>query len=242
MNETLYIAAKAPRAGLAKTRLGREIGAEPAVTLYRAFLQDLAARFEGAPFPIGWYATPLDAPKDLAPLVGEARFLDQGSGDWGERQARLFNGAAGRGEEKVVLVASDSPQLTVEVVGEAFRALDRHDLVLGPVHDGGYYLIGMKSGADGQSGRNPRDVLRGVPMSTASVLDDLLARAAAAGLSVALVEATFDVDVVEDLARLCPLALVREDLTATRAALVRLGLIQPDSQAALSPLTVGGTR
>ncbi|MBA4115814.1 MAG: DUF2064 domain-containing protein [Rubrobacter sp.] len=79
----------------------------------------------------------------MRPLVsplGEGRVLIQGEGDWTERQRELFGGAAGRGEDKVVLIASDSPHLTVEVVVRAFEELDRRDLVLGPTFDGGYYL------------------------------------------------------------------------------------------------------
>ena len=58
----LYIAAKAPRPGLAKTRLARGIGQRTAIDLYRAFLRDLGARFaapaaRGA-FSLGWYITP----------------------------------------------------------------------------------------------------------------------------------------------------------------------------------------
>ena len=222
MRDALYIAARAPRAGFAKTRLGREIGHERAVAFYGAFLTDLAARFAAAPFSLGWYVTPPDAWADLAPLVGggegqPARVLDQGEGDWAERQGRLFRGAAARGEERVVLVASDSPQLSVEIVEGAFRELRRHDLVLGPVRDGGYYLIGLR----GDAARH--DVTRGVPMSTASVLGDVAARAESLGLSVGRLAPTFDVDVAEDLERLRPLALARDDLPATRAAFEALG-------------------
>ena len=46
--DRLYIAAKAPRPGLAKTRLARGIGEEAALALYRGFLSDLAARFLGS--------------------------------------------------------------------------------------------------------------------------------------------------------------------------------------------------
>lgn len=218
-DRALYIAAKAPRAGVAKTRLGRAIGDEAAVRLYQAFVSDLGARFATAPFQVGWYITPADAWRDLAPLLGPAvadrRVLVQGPGDWTERQSELFRGAAERGEERVVLVASDSPQLTVDIVLEAFRALDWHQLVLGPVWDGGYYLIGMHGW---------HDVLDGVPMSTATVLNDIRARACAAGLSVGQVEATFDVDEAADLAFLQPLALARGDLSTTRAVLEALDL------------------
>lgn len=218
--EVLYVAAKAPRVGFAKTRLGEAVGQAQAVALYAAFLRDLAARFADAPFPVGWYITPRDAWSEIAPLVqvdGRApRLLAQGPGDWTERQRRLFHEAATRGEECVVLVASDSPHLGVEVVAEAFALLDRHEVVFGPVHDGGYYLIGM---------RGWRDVLAGIPMSTPTVLQDIVARARASGLSVGLVEATFDIDEVDDLRHLLPLAAARADLAATRAALRAIGLL-----------------
>jgi hypothetical protein len=89
MSDSLYIAAKAPRIGLAKTRLGNSIGHEAAIALYKAFLQDLAARFAGTPFGCGWYVTPPDAWPEIAPLVtpcGKTRVLFQGDGDWTKRQ------------------------------------------------------------------------------------------------------------------------------------------------------------
>ncbi len=221
MSDALYIIAKAPRVGLAKTRLGRAIGHEAAVSLYRAFLRDLGARFADAPFKCGWYVTPPDAWDDISPLVDpcghDGRVLLQKDGDLAERQRELFSGAAARGEERVVLIASDSPQLTIGVVEEAFRELDRHDLVFGPTYDGGYYLIGMHC-------QGLYDVFGGVPMSTGTVLGDVVARAGSLGLSVGWVETTFDVDEAEDLQHLRELVQHRPDLAATRAALESLGL------------------
>ncbi len=224
MSDALYVIAKAPRVGLAKTRLGRTIGHERAVTLYRAFLQDLAARFSGAPFALGWYVTPPDAWAEISPLVGESgQVLFQGEGDLTERQRELFREAAGRGEERTVLIASDSPHLTVGIVEEAFRCLDRQDIVFGPTYDGGYYLIGM---------RGYYDVLQEAPMSVGTELEGIIARARLSGLSVGLLETTFDVDVVEDIRHLRPLVLERPDLAATRDALESLGLLEQESQPA----------
>lgn len=225
VSDALYVVAKAPRVGFAKTRLGRAIGHERAIFLYRAFLRDLAARFSGAPFAFGWYVTPPDAwPEEFVALTGETeRVLFQGEGDLTERQRALFRGAAGREEERVVLIGADSPHLTVELVEEAFRRLDRDDLVLGPTYDGGYYLIGMST---------PHDVLWGVPMSTGTELDGILVRARLSGLSVGLLEATFDVDYAEDIERLRRLALHRPDLSATREALGSLGLLEQNPRPA----------
>lgn len=228
VDEILYVAARAPRPGFAKTRLGRVIGDQAAATLYAAFLRDLAARFATAPFPVGWYVTPADAWDDLRPLVTRPGptlpVLVQGPGDWTDRQRALFAEAAARGERRIVLIASDSPHLGTAVVAEAFSRLNHDDLVLGPVDDGGYYLIGMHH----RAGRpRPWDALRGVQMSTGTVLDEIVARARSAGLAVGLVPGTFDVDEAADLERLAPLLATRPDLAATRAALEALGLIGP---------------
>ena len=229
MADALYIIAKAPRVGFAKTRLGRVIGYEAAVTLYRAFLRDLAVRFANTRWECGWYVTPPDAWDDISPLVScgrEVRMLYQSEGNLTVRQREFFRGAAARGEERVVLIASDSPHLTVEVVAQAFSELDSSDLVFGPTYDGGYYLIGM---------RGWHDVFQDVPMSTNTVLGDVVAQAERAGLTVGWVETTFDIDEVEDIEHLRPLAKHRSDLVATRAALQELGLYGDGGRAEIEP-------
>lgn len=219
MTDVLYVIAKAPRIGLAKTRLGATIGHEEAIELYKAFLRDLAARFVDAPFGFGWYITPSDAWPEISALTGETdRLLYQGEGDLTDRQRELFRKAERRGE-RAVLIGSDAPHLAVETIEEAFLALDHHDLVFLPTHDGGYCLIGMSGPHD--------EVLEGVMMSTGSELEGIITRARLSGLSVKFLEPTFDVDVVEDLSLLREQALEREDLAATREAFEKLGLREP---------------
>lgn len=230
MNDALYIIARAPRAGFAKTRLGHALGHERAVALYKAFLADLGARFSEAPFPLGWYVTPPDAWPEIEECAGGCeRVLFQGEGDLTRRQRDLFLGAEERGEGKVVLMAADSPQLGVETVEEAFRLLDERDIVLGPTYDGGYYLVAMT---------RPHDIFED-PMSTGTELDDVIKRSERSGLSVGLLEATFDVDEAGDLRHLISPALERPDLSATRAALEGLGLMDEEFVGEASP---GGER
>jgi hypothetical protein len=222
LTRRLYVAAKAPRPGLAKTRLAATIGDVAALDLYCGFLSDLAARFATASFPLGWYVTPADAWTELVDLVGWTGqalvVLDQGPGDWTERQRRLLREAPARGEERIILIGSDSPQTTVDTIEHAFALLDEHDVVLGPVVDGGYYLIGM---------RGWHDVLDGVQMSTSSVFENILARAHAMGVSVGQVEELFDVDEADELDMLRGLLRTRDDMPATRAALESHGVMVP---------------
>jgi uncharacterized protein len=203
MSAGLTIAAKAPLPGHVKTRLAARIGQEAAVELYRAFLADLATRFPDA----SWYVDPLRAWQRAYPGT---RALAQPAGNWTERQRAFFRSAVDRGEERSVLVASDSPQLRSEVVEQAFALLDRHEVVLGPVADGGYYLIGM---------RGWHDVLAGVAMSSSSVRLEIEHAVRRLGLRLALLESTYDVDELEDLELLRLDAVERDDLCATRVAL-----------------------
>jgi uncharacterized protein len=209
-----YIAAKAPRAGQVKTRLAAALGDSAALDLYRAFLSDLADEFPEA----GWFVTPADAWRDIAAIVARpaqppACVLDQGPGDWTMRQRFLFQTAARRGEERTVLIGSDSPHLRASIIEQAFRALDDHEVVFGPTLDGGYYLIGM---------RGWHDVLAGVPMSTESVFAQIQARSRTMGVSMAVLGATFDVDEVDDLSLLRTAVAAGNGLHAIRAALARL--------------------
>ncbi|MEJ7762318.1 MAG: DUF2064 domain-containing protein [Thermomicrobiales bacterium] len=229
----LMIAAREPIPGFTKTRLGESLGMEVAAALYRAFLTDLAHRFvppslaDEPPFDLAWAFTPAacDFPgvvRSLSPVMGvlsamaegRVRHVPQRGKDWGERQANLLRWGHEAGYRRTILTASDSPQMTMATVESAFTALGSHDVVLGRVEDGGYYLIGLGG---------PHDVLRDVPMSTASAADALVARARGSRLLVAEMEATFDVDTAADLAMLRDYAArFPAAIPATAAALARL--------------------
>lgn len=234
----LYIAAKAPRPGLAKTRLGAQIGGERATALYRAFLRDIARQFSRAPFPVGWYITPLDGWPEINAATGNVwpreRLLIQPDGDWTYRQRELFRRQTPTPNRPIILIASDSPQVTIGKVADAFRLLERHDVVLGPVTDGGYWLIGMRSWLE---------IFDGVSMSTAAVVDQIAERAGRLGASLGYAASTFDIDTLADLQPLIQLLDRRNDLPATRFALESLGLV-PNAAALpdqAEPLLAGST-
>lgn len=225
----LMVAARSPVAGTTKTRLGNAIGMDRAAALYRAFLNDLADRFDAdqvarsRPFDLAWTHSPpeRDFAADLAGVTGRPAppvtlFVPQDGPDWGARQANLLRWGAEQGYERTVLVASDSPQLGRDDIDEAFAVLDRHDVVMGRVRDGGYYLIGMNGFVD---------VLSSVPMSTASAADGVVLAARSHGLTVGETPVTFDIDEASDLGLL--VAALRADpalCPATRDVLQALGL------------------
>lgn len=201
MNDAvLMIAARLPTPGEAKTRLGAVIGMVEAVHLYEGFLVDLSARLaprvKAAKVDLIWTFSPPDG--DLRSelirigidLSAGMSFLPQSGESWGVRQDNLMRWAADQGYERAVLIASDSPQLPAEYVLGGLDFLRSHDVAIGRVRDGGYYLIGM---------RGYHDVLLTVPMSTASAANALIANVRNRGLSLIETPPTFDVDEVDDL-------------------------------------------
>ncbi|HXA43226.1 MAG TPA: TIGR04282 family arsenosugar biosynthesis glycosyltransferase [Candidatus Solibacter sp.] len=221
VSDILYIAARAPRLGEVKTRLARTVGVAAATYLYVAFLRDIAKNFSRANYEVAWYLTPDGGAPELAAALGTGerlRVRAQGDGGWGVRQDRLFRGAALRGEERVALIASDSPQVGPERVQTAFALLDNHDVVLGPTHDGGYYLVAMGA---------YHDILRAAPMSAGNTLEAVLAACNPRGLRVATLPAEFDVDEVEDLDDLRAAAARTPGLARTRVVIHNLAAEVP---------------
>ncbi|MHB8611955.1 MAG: TIGR04282 family arsenosugar biosynthesis glycosyltransferase [Candidatus Dormibacteraceae bacterium] len=206
----LYFAARSPVAGQVKTRLGASIGMQEAATLYEGFVRDLVARFEGVPYEVAWYVTPGSWPRlrSLSARADAVR-IQRGRG-WAERQANLFRDCDAGHEGRVVLVATDSPQLQPARVDAAFAALESHDVVFGPTLDGGYYLVGM---------RRFHDIFAGGAMSTASTLVEMIRSAGEQRLSVHQLEPEFDVDTEQDLDLLAGEVSRRQDLRWTALAL-----------------------
>ncbi len=228
-HRALIIGAKQPVPGAVKTRLGRTIGDARAAALYRAFLTDLAGRFRRAArsYDLLWAFAPATA--DFPALVGTADgyFAQQGA-DWTERQRHIFRWAAAHGYDQTVLIASDSPQMPARTVSAAFAALDTAMATLAPTYDGGYSLIGQRSGVD---------ILGAVPMSTATVSDDLRANARECNISLHLLDATWDVDEASDLHRLSAYLAGPHDAPATAAAFRSLRLWEDVAPRRLVPPT-----
>ncbi|MDQ3043528.1 MAG: glycosyltransferase [Chloroflexota bacterium] len=226
----LMIAARQPIPGQVKTRLGAAIGMEAASTLYEAFLYDLAVRFTPSEilsprtYDLAWAYTPAecDFPRLLAKILGapspdHVRYVAQKGEGWGERQSNLMRWGSASGYTRTVLIASDSPQLPDTMPADAFAVLDDHDVAIGRVDDGGYYLIGLRAF---------HDVFSGVPMSTVSAAGALVQRAKTLNLSVAELSTTFDIDEGSDLTLLtAALAPSGAICPATWSVLRQLGLL-----------------
>lgn len=192
---TLVVMAKAPRSGKVKTRLAQSLTAEAVTELYRCLLADTLALAHS----FGRADVAIMCP---SPDVEELKRLTQDSvtivAQKGEGLAAgltsVFAHFAAPGEQQVVAFNSDSPHLPASILESAFETLTAHDVVVGPTHDGGYYLVGAKAA-------HPT-LFDGDGMGTRSALEALLARARGLQLSVGYTDPFYDIDVQDDLTRL----------------------------------------
>jgi len=192
---TLVIMAKAPRAGMVKTRLAESLPSSAVTALYCCLLEDtvaLAKSLSDVRIAV------------MCPEADEyelADFLDRGIPVVAQKGEGLAAGLASvfahftaAVPQRVIAFNSDSPHLAPSVLDNAFDSLATHDVVIGPTHDGGYYLVGAKAS-------HPA-LFAGDGMGTRSALDRLISRARALQLSTAFTDLFYDVDVADDLIRL----------------------------------------
>ncbi|MCP4168800.1 MAG: glycosyltransferase [Chloroflexi bacterium] len=199
----VMVMAKRPQPGRSKTRLTPPYSAKMAAGLSEAFLRDVLTLVGAitAVTPFVAYAPPSEVAYFQHLAQGFALIPQLGE-SLGERLDHVLTSCLERGFERVVALSSDTPNLPMEYLSQAFSNLREPeiDVVLGPCDDGGYYLIGVKA--------RPSHLVLDVQMSTPFVLKDTLAVADDENLSVHLLPAWYDVDTMSDLQRL------QEDLSA----------------------------
>jgi hypothetical protein len=194
----LLIMAKAPVAGQVKTRLEPLLGPDGCAALQEALIRRTAALDDGT----GFLAySPTGAAGLLRPLIGpRVRLIPQLTGDLGQRMAaavRTVAAAAPGGSGPVIVVGTDCPALDRSHLARAAATLDAgHDVVLGPAHDGGYYLIGVAR-PDSRVFALPTEAWGGPRVA------ELTAEAVAgAGLSLGFIAPEHDLDTPADVPRL----------------------------------------
>jgi uncharacterized protein len=193
--KALLVVAKQPAPGETKTRLTPPLTPRQAAELYEAFLCDTLNLIRCVPGLQPFIAyLPDQAEGYFRALAPDFDLLLQRGPDLGARLDHALTHCLTNGFHQAVIMDSDSPTLPAKYLAQAFVTLEEADVVLGPCHDGGYYLIGLNRPA-------PR-LLRDVRMSTPYVVRDTLTLAAAENLSVAQLPAWYDVDTVAELERL----------------------------------------
>jgi len=189
--DVAIVFAKYPEPGRVKTRLIGALTAEQAADVHRRLLRATLQCLDGiAGLAVVLAVSPDEA--DFAEFAGTPiATWPQGGGDLGSRLALAVERAFGMGSQRVLLVGSDCPQMSPEDAVTALDLLHRHDVVMGPAMDGGYYLLGLC--------RPVTELFASIDWSSPRVSVQTQARASEAGLSLAMLQTRRDVDEVGDI-------------------------------------------
>jgi len=195
----LIIFTRYPEPGKVKTRLVPALGEAGACDLHRRMAEltlntarqldppglRIQVRYDGG------------GPELMKSWLGaDVGLSSQGEGDLGERMGRAFENAFSDGTQKALIIGTDSPSITHQLLRLALFKLETSDVVLGPAADGGYYLIGMGKQAAPQA---LPGIMNEIPWGTGEVFLRTLEKARELGLKVSRTEMLGDIDRPEDL-------------------------------------------
>ncbi|OBA84726.1 glycosyltransferase involved in cell wall biogenesis [Mycobacteriaceae bacterium 1482268.1] len=203
----MVVIAKAPVPGFAKTRLAAVIGDQAAADIAAAMLLDTLDAVDATPAQHRVVA--LTGDLDRASCSAEIRsrlaallVVEQRGDDFSSRLANaMVDAAAIAGRRPVLLIASDTPQVTAGLLTESAQSLLASDVVFGLARDGGWWILGVTDPA-------MADCLHAIPTSRSDTGPATLEALRGNGLSVALMRELSDVDTVDDI------GLVRPDCAA----------------------------
>lgn len=137
--QLLIVFVKNIKLGKVKTRLAKTIGNEAAFEVYK----ELVAITEQAT-----ETCEMDKIIYFSDAVVHSKWLGsikkvQFGVDLGARMRNAFVDGFKEGYESIVLIGSDLPDISKEIILKGFSELEKNNIVFGPAEDGGYYLLGM---------------------------------------------------------------------------------------------------
>lgn len=187
----LLIFTKNPVKGKVKTRIAKDIGDDYALKVYMQLLKHTREITQENDFcePKIFYDEFVPA-KDNWKEEYYDKYI-QGPGDLSEKLKRAFSQMFEEGYERVIVISPDCPELTGLRIKQAFTLLGKKDFVVGPLKDGGYYLLGMSKPAV--------EIIDGVEFGKGTAYKETLNNIERIGGSVKELDETYDVDYAQDI-------------------------------------------
>ena len=184
-----------PNPGKTKTRLIPVLGPEGAANLHRQMTVHAVIRLRqlliARDITLDIYHEGGTSEQMARWLGPDLRYLPQTGIDLGDRMINYCRHAFDIDADSVVMVGSDVPGISSDLLGEAFDSLQKFDVVIGPAKDGGYYLIGLKKPLN----ETFKDIEWGGP----DVFEQTQIKIAEAGSTLKILPALADVDCPEDM-------------------------------------------
>ncbi len=199
MGDQLILFTRYPEPGRVKTRLIPELGERGAADLHKKLTETcLSCLFKVCAendTGITVFFTG-GSKRQMHRWLPDISLVRQEGADLGERMIAAFSHVRALGGNRILLVGSDCPELSPAILRQGFQHLLTHDLVLGPAHDGGYYLVGISVDVVPAS---LWTLMTDMGWGGGDVLSTTLARVRRAGFSYSLLPRLHDIDRPEDL-------------------------------------------
>ena len=189
MKDAVIIFVRNPELGKVKTRLAATVGDEEALNIYALLLNHTMQEADKvAADKFVFYHQQITA-DDIWNGNGFYKKLQTGE-NLGDKMKAAFDEIFKASYTKIMIIGSDCLQLNSTIINAGFELLDKHDTVIGPAKDGGYYLLGMK--------KNYEFLFDNKTWSTESVFDESMKDMQQHHLSTGLLPLLTDVDTEAD--------------------------------------------
>jgi rSAM/selenodomain-associated transferase 1 len=196
---TILLFTRYPRSGKCKTRLIPEYSADEAADIHRQLVShshktitSYLTLHNNAAYHICYTGASV---KEMRDWLGQQKFLNQQGGNLGKRMAKALKTAL-HSSDKCLLMGADCPGITEKLLQNGFTVLQEKDIVLGPAHDGGYYLVGVNNTL------TPEQIdylFTAIPWGGEKVLAKTIERINKLQLTFQLLEKLHDIDTADDL-------------------------------------------
>ncbi len=186
----MVVFAKVPGIGIAKSRIAETQGKEKAAQVYEELLNRTAETVRDLPYHIAY--TGDEDYGSLLDIFPQAQtFFMQNGETLGDRLYNAFNNLFETGHSHVCAIGTDCPTLSKRDLGMTFFLLKNDiDTVIGPAHDGGYYLIA--------GNKKSLAAFSATQWSTPELFDETVNILEAQSLMYHLLKPRSDIDYIED--------------------------------------------
>ena len=195
MKKHLIIFTRYPEPGKTKSRLIPILGEKGAANLHRHMtektlitVRELQA-LDPLSIEVRFTGGNLDVMQNW--LGSDLIYDAQCFGNLGDRMRNAFETAFHEEKNHIIMIGTDCPFLTVDILIQGFKALEDHAVVLGPAKDGGYYLIGLNHYIP--------ELFQDIPWGSANVFQKTINYCQTLNLSVSELPLLSDIDRPEDL-------------------------------------------
>lgn len=188
-NTAVIVFIKNPELGKVKTRLAKSVGDDKALAIYMQLMEHTRLQMlgvEGVERYV-FYSSFVDEDDDWLPIDFKAKL--QVEGDLGDKIKAAFREVF-EVVDQAIIIGSDCAQLDSSHIQSAVDQLEKHDVVIGPTLDGGYYLLGMNG--------NYETLFEDINWSTETVLQETIDKVNQQTISVKLIDKLSDIDYIED--------------------------------------------